>query len=147
MVRFDGDHGDYPSRLLLFYRKHKPTHNADGTDDSSGIYAIIQTCAERGMTQCERQEAMEETHLSSRWEIESRVLPGGSDNRRRPNVPILRSVPVEAIQDHIYVVEEKHDLCDESWHGHRYIWTVEDQRSIWHSKFSLFSVQSQQVAM
>ena len=141
MVRFDGDHGDYPSRLLLFYRKHEPTHNADGTDDSSGIYAIIQTCAERGMTQCERREAMEETHLCSRWEIESRVLPGGSDNRRRPNVPILRSAPVEAIQDHVYVVEEKRDLC-ESWHGHRYIWTVEDQRSIWHSKFSLFSVQS-----
>jgi hypothetical protein len=54
MVRFDGDHGDYPSRLLLFYRKHEPTHNANGMDNSSGIYAIIQTCAERGMTQCER---------------------------------------------------------------------------------------------
>jgi hypothetical protein len=93
------------------------------------------------MTQCERREAMEETHLCSRWEIESRALPGGSDNRRRPNLPILHSVLVEAIQDHVYVVEEKRDLC-EPWHGHRYIWTVEDQRSIWHSKFPLFSVQS-----
>jgi hypothetical protein len=72
------------------------------------------------MTQCERREAMEETHLCSQWEIELRVqraLPGGSDNWRRPNVPILCSIPVEAIQDHIYVVEEKRDLC-ESWHGH-----------------------------
>jgi hypothetical protein len=101
MVQFDGDHGNYPSQLLLFYRKHEPTHNANRTDDSSGIYAIIQTCAERGMTQCERQEAMEEKHLCSRWEIESKALPGGSDNRRRPNVPILHSVPVEAIQDHL----------------------------------------------
>jgi hypothetical protein len=32
MVQFDGDHANYPSQLLLFYRKHEPTHNANGSN-------------------------------------------------------------------------------------------------------------------
>jgi len=50
MVHFDGNFGDYPSRMLLFYKKHEPTLNNDGTVDSSGIYALIQTCHERRTT-------------------------------------------------------------------------------------------------
>jgi len=138
MVRFDGEYGDYPSRLLLFYQKHEPILEDDGTVESSGIYAIIQTCVARTTTPHQRRETMEETNLCSRWQIESRPMQGRSGNGRAPHVPILRSVPVETIQDHVYVIEENRDLC-ESWEGPRYVWMLEDQRSVWHTKFPLFS--------
>jgi hypothetical protein len=46
----------------------------------------------------------------------------------------MYSVPVEAIQGHVYAIEESPDLQEE-WIGSRYVWTMNDQRSEWPNVF------------
>jgi hypothetical protein len=138
MVKFEDD-GDYPARILLFYQKHQPIIDEQtGNVTSCGIHAIINSCVLRHDSSCERRGKMNETRLCSRWELESvpRSRLDGQQYQRgkRPNIPLMRSVPVETLQEHVYVVEE-HPGLEEEWIGSRFVWTMNDQRSEWSKVF------------
>ena len=140
LVRF-GTHGLFPSKVLLFYRKHDPLmDDATGAVTSSGIYAIIHSCKYREGAPAERTEKFHETRLCSRWVAESIPKPLATMPRvhgipaARPNIPNLRSVPVEALDEHVYVIEEKQGIQEE-WTGDKVVWAMHDQRTAWSKIF------------
>jgi hypothetical protein len=134
-------HGLFPSKILLFYQKHDPMmDDATGAVTSSGICAIIHSCKYREGTSAERTEKFHETRLCSRWVAESIPKPLAMMPRvheipaTRPNIPNLRSVPVEALDEHIYVIEEKPGIQEE-WTGDKVVWAMHDQRTAWSKIF------------
>ena len=131
MVNF-GKFGDYPARLLIFYRKHEPITDESGNITSSGICALVHSCEYSVGTRRERMERLEETHLCKRWKLESQCSPSGVN----ANVPLLQSVPVESLQEHAYIVNNDHGLS-ESWQGSKYVWEWYDQHTVWPTKFPL----------
>jgi hypothetical protein len=139
MVSF-GTYGYFPSKILLFYQKHDPVveDEAAGSVASSGIHAIIHTCEHRDDTSAERVLKLHETRLCGRWVAESIPKPNwnaqGRPRQRRPNVPVLRSVPVESLDEHIYVIEESPGLQEE-WIGDKVVWAMNDQRTEWSKIF------------
>jgi hypothetical protein len=65
MVKFE-NFGDYPSQMLLLYRKHDPVVDNDtGKVTNSGIYTIIHNCEMRSDTSSQRKAWMHETELCS----------------------------------------------------------------------------------
>jgi len=139
MVKF-GTHGYFPSRILLFYRKHDPVvDEATGTVTSSGLHAIIHTCKYREGTSAERKERFHETRLRSRWVAESMpkpvvTIPAHRRSSPRPRVPVFRSVPVETLDEHVYVIEESPGMAEE-WIGDKVVWAMHDQRTVWSKTF------------
>jgi len=137
MVKF-GTYGCFPSRILLFYQKHDPVlDNVTGNVTSSGMYAIIHSCKYRSDTSAERIEKFHETRLCSRWVAESTPKPQSmmqGRNGGRPNIPLLRSVPVETLDDHVYVVPETPGIQEE-WTGDKVVWAMKDQRTDWSKVF------------
>jgi hypothetical protein len=123
--------------MLLFYRKHDPVVDNDtGEVTSSGIYGIIHSCEMRSDISSQRKARMHETELCSQWKMESSPIQDGRRYERGqcPNVPLLRSVAVESLQEHVYVVAETPGI-HEQWNGQHYVWTMEDQRSEWSKVF------------
>jgi hypothetical protein len=60
-------HGCFPSKILLFYRKHNPVVDImTGAVTSSGIHAIIHSCKYREGTSTKRTKKFHETRLCSR---------------------------------------------------------------------------------
>jgi hypothetical protein len=110
-----GKFGDYVVRLLIYYCKHKP--DKGGNITSSGICALVHSCEYLVGTRLERMHRLEETHLCKRWKLESQCSPSGAHT----NVPLLQSVPIESLQEHVYIVNNDHGLS-ESWQGSKYIW-------------------------
>jgi hypothetical protein len=108
MINFEG-HGDYPCQILLFYQKDDPV-------DEEAIHAVINSCVAREGTSSERMKNMQETQLCTRWELELNPK----------EEVVMYSVPVEAIQGHVYAIEESPGLQEE-WIGSRYVWTMNDQ--------------------
>jgi hypothetical protein len=114
--------------------------DATGTVTSSGIYAIIHSCKYREGAPAERTEKFHETRLCSRWVAESIPKPLATMPRvhgipaARPNIPNLRSVPVEALDEHVYVIEEKQGIQEE-WTGDKVVWAMHDQRTAWSKIF------------
>jgi hypothetical protein len=149
MVRFfvddDDSERDFPCRLLLFYYHSNNNGSRTGgrgeeSDDvsgesetaESGIYAIVQATTNLSALGNDRQriENLAETHLCTRWLLDTRRGPDGAHE-----VPQLYSVPVESIQgENTMVVEEQPGLC-ESWIGKRYVWQIQDRRTKWPNKF------------
>ena len=127
-----GQYGDYPTRLLVFYRKHEPVTDSEGNVTSSGIYALVHSCDYSIGTRRERMDRLEETHLCKRWKLESQRSPRDAT----VHVPKLRSISVECLQEHVYIVNDDHRLS-ESWRGPKYIWEWYDQRTVWPKKFPL----------
>ena len=128
-------------KILLFYRKHDPVmDDVTGAVTSSGIYAIIHSCKYREGTSTERTEKFHETRLCSRWVAESIPKPLATMPRvhgpseKRPNIPVLRSVPVETLDEHVYVIEENPGIQEE-WTGDKVVWAMRDQRTAWSKIF------------
>jgi hypothetical protein len=112
MVKF-GTHGCFPSKILLFYRKHDPVvDDVTGAVTSSGIHAIIHSCKYREGTSTKRTEKFHETCLCSRLVAESIPKPLAmmptmhGPPEKWPKIPLLLSVPVEALDEHVYIIEE-----------------------------------------
>jgi hypothetical protein len=128
MINFEG-HGDYPCQILLFYQKDDPVDEEATGKVTSGIHAVVNSCVAREGTSSERMKNMQEKQLCTRWELESnpKEEPGRQYPRgQHPNVAVMYSVPVEAIQKHVYAIEESPGLQEE-WIGSRYVWTMNDQ--------------------
>jgi hypothetical protein len=51
-----------------------------------------------------------------------------------PKIPLLRSVPVEALDEHVYVIEENPGIQEE-WTGNKVLWAMHDQRTAWSKIF------------
>ena len=139
MVKF-GD-GCFPSKVLSFYQKSEPETDAEtGEITSSGIHAIIHSCEYRNGTSSERAANFHETRLCDRWVVESTPKPLQAmstqhrNSGRRPKIPVLRSVPVETLDEHIYVVEETPGIQEE-WTGDKLVWAMRDQRTVWSKVF------------
>ena len=139
MVKF-GD-GHFPSRILAFYQKCDPETDVEtGEITSSGIHAIIHSCEYRKGTSSERVANYHETRLCDRWVVESMPKPLRAmstqhrNSGRRPKIPVLRSVPVETLDEHIYVVEETPGIQEE-WIGDKLVWAMRDQRTVWSKVF------------
>jgi hypothetical protein len=49
-----------------------------------------------------------------------------SPPEKRPKIPLLRSVPVEALDEHVYVIEENPGIQEE-WTGNKVMWAMHDQ--------------------
>jgi hypothetical protein len=47
-----------------------------------------------------------------------------------PKIPLLRSVPVEALDEHVYVIEENPGIQEE-WIGNKVLWAMHDQQTAW----------------
>jgi hypothetical protein len=77
-------------------------------------------------------DRLEETHLCKRWKLESQRSPRDAT----VHVPKLRSISVECLQEHVYIINDDHRLS-ESWHGPKYIWEWYNQRTVWPKKFPL----------
>jgi hypothetical protein len=137
MVDF-GEHGKFPSRLLLFYQKHDPVFDeATGNVTTSGMHAIVHTCEYRTETLEDRREKLHETRLCSRWVAESKPnlrSTSRGNGGRRTNVPVLRTVPVESLDEHVYVIDENPGLQEE-WTGEKVVWSLHDQRTVWSTVF------------
>jgi hypothetical protein len=119
MVKF-GTHGCFPSKILLFYRKHNPVvDDVTGAVTSSGIHTIIHSCKYREGTSTKRTNKFHETRLCSRWVAESIPKPlvtmptMHGPPEKRPKIPLLWSVPVEALDEHVYVIEENPGIQEE----------------------------------
>jgi hypothetical protein len=119
MVKF-GMHGCFPSKILLFYRKHNPVvDDVTGAVTSSGIHTIIHSCKYREGTSTKRTNKFHETRLCSRWVAESIPKPlvtmptMHGPPEKRPKIPLLWSVPVEALDEHVYVIEENPGIQEE----------------------------------
>jgi hypothetical protein len=72
---------------------------------------------------------MQEMQLCTRWELESNPkeeLGWQYPRGQHPNIAVMYSVPVKAIQGHVYAIEESPGLQEE-WIGSRYVWTMNDQ--------------------
>jgi hypothetical protein len=125
--------GDYPVRLLIFYRKHELVTDEGGNITSSGICALVHSC-EYLLEQDVREwlDRLEETHLCKRWKLESQRSPIGA----HANVPLLWSVPIELLQEHVYIINNDHGLS-KSWQGSKYVWEWYDQHTVWPTKFLL----------
>jgi hypothetical protein len=52
----------------------------------------------------------------------------------RPNIPNLRSVPVEALDEHVYIIEEKQGIQEE-WTGDKVVWAMHGQQTAWSKIF------------
>jgi hypothetical protein len=75
MVKF-GMHGCFPSKILLFYRKHDPVVDVmTGAGASSGIHAILHSCKYREGTSTKRTKKFQKTCFCSRWVAESIPKP------------------------------------------------------------------------
>jgi hypothetical protein len=140
MVKF-GMHGFFPSKILLFYRKHDPVVDVmTSAVTSSGIHAIIHSCKYREGTSTERTKKFHKTRLCSRWVAESIPKPLAmmptmhGPPEKWPKIPLLRSVPVEALDEHVYVIEENPGIQEE-WTGDKVVWAMHDQRTAWSKIF------------
>jgi hypothetical protein len=60
--------------------------------------------------------------------MESSPIQDGQcyEHRQCPNVPLLHSVAVESLQEHVYVIVETPGI-HEQWNGQHYMWKMEDQ--------------------
>jgi hypothetical protein len=47
---------------------------------------------------------------------------------------LLRSVPVEALDEHVYVIEENPGIQEE-WTGDKVVWAMHDQQTAWSKIF------------
>jgi hypothetical protein len=112
-----------PSRMLLFYIHHFVDDNGE---QSNEIRALVQTCNYQMGSNHARRLCMEETHLSSHWQLS--MKHGSSQDEVRVNVPKLYSVSAKDIKSPVLVFEENPDLC-ESWQGKWYVWLVRDRRT------------------
>jgi hypothetical protein len=140
MVKF-GMHGCFPSKILLFYRKHDPVVDVmTSAVTSSGIHAIIHSCKYREGTSTKRTKKFHETRLCSRWVAESIPKPLAmmptmhGPPEKWPKIPLLWSVPVEALDEHVYVIEENPGIQEE-WTGNKVVWAMHDQQTAWSKIF------------
>jgi hypothetical protein len=146
-VRFagaeSGEEGDFPCRILLFYEKMEETSESSSGEDTdvngrstnqSSIHVIVQATTYRGQVldhaDRTRRNKLQQSHLCTRWLLDSDKARDGT------SIPRLYSVPVDAIQENILVVEEEPGLC-ESWVGNRCIWHVKDRQTQWSHMFPL----------
>jgi hypothetical protein len=86
----------------------------------------VQTCNYQMGSNHARQLRMEETHLSSHWQLSMKRSSSRDDVR--VNVPKLYSVSAKDLKSSVLVFEENPGLC-ESWQGKRYVWLVRDRRT------------------
>jgi hypothetical protein len=140
MVKFSR-HGCFPSKILLFYRKHNLVVDImTGAVTSNGIHAIIHSCKYREGTSTKRTKKFHETRLCSRWVAESIPKPLATmptmhgPPEKWPKIPLLRSVSVEALDQHVYVIEENPGIQEE-WTGNEVMWAMHDQRTAWSKIF------------
>jgi hypothetical protein len=140
MVKFSM-HGCFPSKILLFYRKHDlVVDDVTGAVTSSGIHAILHSCKYREGTSTKRTKKFQKTRFCSRWVAESIPKPLAmmptmhGPPEKWPNFPLLRSVPVEALDEHVYVIEENPGIQEE-WTGNKVVWAMHDQRTAWSKIF------------
>jgi hypothetical protein len=144
--------GDFPCQILMFYEKTEFTSESltgEDTDvdgrsvnrstEGSSIHVIVQS-----MTYCgqvldkadrNRQNKLQESHLYMRWLLDTEKARDGT------NMPQLYSVPVEAIQENILVVEEEPGLC-ESWAGYLVHLACKGPTHSGHDCFHLHSIYS-----
>jgi len=75
---------------------------------------------------------MHEMLLCSRWMVESTPKLDGRtyQHGQCSNIPVLQSVVVETIQQHVYVIDKSPGL-QEQWIGPQFVWTMNDQQSEW----------------
>jgi hypothetical protein len=114
----------FPCRILLFLK-----------DIDGEILTLVQSTESRDQfgTMELRQQHLYETHLSSRWLLQSKRVHVGGKYVRFPRAYL---VPSRWLQESIIVVEQEPGLA-ESWEGNRYIWTTRDRRREWPSMFPL----------
>jgi hypothetical protein len=55
---------------------------------------------------------------------------------KQPKIPLLRSVPVEALDEHVYVIKENPGIQEE-WTGNKVMWAMHDQQTAWSKIFLL----------
>jgi hypothetical protein len=84
---------------------------------------LVHNCDYIEGTRCERMEWLEETHLCKRWKLESQYSQGTS-----ATVPMLWSVPIEMLQEYVYIVNNDHGLS-KSWHGSKFVCEMFDQHT------------------
>jgi hypothetical protein len=53
-----------------------------------------------------------------------------------PKIPLLQSVPVEALDEHVNVIEENPGIQEE-WTGDKVMWAMHDQQTAWSKIFLL----------
>jgi hypothetical protein len=76
------------------------------------------------------------------WKRPIYARDGSWNHSALPVVPmlmylaLLRSVPVESLQEHVYIVNDNHALS-KSWQGSKYVWEWYNQRTVWPTKFPL----------